>query len=143
MQGSWPRGFQGRSGKIAIQRLVMSGFLEKIENRNPLRLLEGYTIIEKDGQGSKISAGDRPGESGTGTDEGRKARPARQERDALLGTHEELVNELKEISKTIEDNETGLDESIALWRTRGAAIIRQKEDLLASAELKITMLGRD
>ncbi|HNI43013.1 MAG TPA: exodeoxyribonuclease VII small subunit, partial [Methanoregulaceae archaeon] len=56
----------------------------------------------------------------------------------MTKTYEELVNELKEIIKTIEDNETGLDESIALYE-RGAAIIRQCEDLLASAELKITM----
>ena len=60
----------------------------------------------------------------------------------MTKTYEELVNELKEIIKKIEDNETGLDESIALYE-RGAAIIRQCEDLLASAELKITMLGRD
>jgi exodeoxyribonuclease VII small subunit len=60
----------------------------------------------------------------------------------MTKTYEELVNELKEIIKAIEDNETGLDESIALYE-HGAAIIRQCEDLLASAELKITMLGRD
>lgn len=60
----------------------------------------------------------------------------------MTKTYEELVNELKEIIKKIEDNETGLDESIGLYE-RGAVIIRQCEDLLASAELKITMLGRD
>src|SRR5690606_9083340 len=50
------------SGKIAIQRLVMSGFLEKIENRNPLRLLErGYAIIEKDGRGVKSVLAIEPG----------------------------------------------------------------------------------
>jgi exodeoxyribonuclease VII small subunit len=60
----------------------------------------------------------------------------------MTKTYEELVDELKEIIKKMEDNETGLDESIALYE-RGAVIIRQCEDLLASAELKITMLGRD
>ena len=50
------------SGKIAIQRLVMSGFLEKIENRNPLRLLErGYAIIEKDGRAVKSVRAIEPG----------------------------------------------------------------------------------
>jgi exodeoxyribonuclease VII small subunit len=60
----------------------------------------------------------------------------------MTKTYEELVNELKEIIKKIEDNDTGLDESIALYE-RGAVIIRECEDLLASAELKVTMLGRD
>ncbi|HNY88615.1 MAG TPA: exodeoxyribonuclease VII large subunit [Methanoregulaceae archaeon] len=50
------------SGKIAIQRLVISGFLEKIENRNPLRLLErGYAIIEKDGRAVKSVQAIEPG----------------------------------------------------------------------------------
>lgn len=57
-------------------------------------------------------------------------------------TYEELVGELKEIIRKIEDNDTGLDESIALYE-RGAVIIRECEEILASAELKITMLGRD
>ena len=50
------------TGKIAIQRLVISGFLEKIENRNPLRLLErGYAIIEKDGRAVKSVRAIEPG----------------------------------------------------------------------------------
>jgi exodeoxyribonuclease VII small subunit len=57
-------------------------------------------------------------------------------------SYEELISELKEIVRKIEDNETGLDESIALYE-QGAAILKQCEDLLASAELKITMLGRE
>jgi exodeoxyribonuclease VII small subunit len=57
-------------------------------------------------------------------------------------SYEELISELKEIVRKIEDNETGLDESIALYE-QGAVILKQCEDLLASAELKITMLGRD
>jgi exodeoxyribonuclease VII small subunit len=57
-------------------------------------------------------------------------------------SYEELISELKEIIRKIEDNETGLDESIALYE-RGAVILKQCEELLSSAELKITMLGRD
>lgn len=60
----------------------------------------------------------------------------------MTKSYEELISELKEIVRKIEDNETGLDESIALYE-RGALIIRQCEELLASAELKISMLGRD
>ncbi|HIH26906.1 MAG TPA: exodeoxyribonuclease VII small subunit [Methanoregulaceae archaeon] len=60
----------------------------------------------------------------------------------MAKTYEELVGELKDIIRKIEDNDTGLDESIALYE-RGAVIIRQCEELLASAELKISMLGRD
>ncbi|KUG15851.1 exodeoxyribonuclease vii small subunit [hydrocarbon metagenome] len=60
----------------------------------------------------------------------------------MTKTYEELVGELKDIIRKIEDNDTGLDESIALYE-RGAVIIRQCEELLASAELKISMLGRD
>ncbi len=60
----------------------------------------------------------------------------------MTKSYEELISELKDIVKKIEDNETGLDESIALYE-RGALIISQCEELLASAELKISMLGRD
>jgi exodeoxyribonuclease VII small subunit len=60
----------------------------------------------------------------------------------MTKSYEELISELKEIVRKIEDNETGLDESITLYE-RGAVIIRQCEELLASAELKISMLGRD
>lgn len=42
----------------------------------------------------------------------------------------------------MEDNETTLDESIALYE-RGAILVRQCEKLLESAEMKISMLGRD
>jgi len=60
----------------------------------------------------------------------------------MTKSYEELISELKEIVRKIEDNETGLDESIVLYE-RGAVIIKQCEELLASAELKISMLGRD
>lgn len=52
------------SAKIALQRLVLSGIEEKIEGRNPLRVIErGFAIIEKDGRAVKsvqgITEGDR------------------------------------------------------------------------------------
>ncbi|HEU17534.1 MAG TPA: exodeoxyribonuclease VII small subunit [Methanolinea sp.] len=56
--------------------------------------------------------------------------------------YEELLGELKEIVRKMEDNETTLDESIALYE-RGAILVRQCEELLESAEMKISMLGRD
>lgn len=55
---------------------------------------------------------------------------------------EDLMKELKEILAKIEDNQTGLDEAIALYE-RGAVLVRQAEEILASAEMKITMVGRD
>jgi len=55
---------------------------------------------------------------------------------------EDLIKELKEILARIEDSQTGLDEAIALYE-RGAVLVRQAEDLLASAEMKITMVGRE
>jgi len=56
--------------------------------------------------------------------------------------YEELLGELKEIVRKMEDNETTLDESIALYE-RGAILVRQCEELLESAEMKVSMLGRD
>jgi exodeoxyribonuclease VII small subunit len=56
--------------------------------------------------------------------------------------YEDLMKELKEILQKIEDRDTGLDDAIVLYE-RGAVLIRQAEEVLASAELKITMLGRD
>ncbi|MDH7511208.1 MAG: exodeoxyribonuclease VII small subunit [Methanolinea sp.] len=60
----------------------------------------------------------------------------------MTQTFEDLMKEIKEILQKIEDNQTGLDEAIALYE-RGAVLIRQAEEILAGAELKITMLGRD
>jgi exodeoxyribonuclease VII small subunit len=56
--------------------------------------------------------------------------------------YEDLLGELKEIVRKMEDNGTTLDESIALYE-RGAILVRQCEELLESAEMKISMLGRD
>ncbi|HUK92749.1 MAG TPA: exodeoxyribonuclease VII small subunit [Methanomicrobiales archaeon] len=50
---------------------------------------------------------------------------------------EEMLAELKEVVKKMEDPDTGLDESIALYE-RGAALIRECEQKLAEAELKVT-----
>ncbi|MDI9632709.1 MAG: exodeoxyribonuclease VII small subunit [Methanolinea sp.] len=52
------------------------------------------------------------------------------------------MKEIKEIIEKIEDSQTGLDESIALYE-RGSVLIRKAEEILANAELKITMLGRE
>ncbi|HOP66278.1 MAG TPA: exodeoxyribonuclease VII small subunit [Methanoregulaceae archaeon] len=56
--------------------------------------------------------------------------------------YEDLLGELKEIVRKMEDNATTLDESIALYE-RGAILVRECEELLESAEMKISMLGRD
>jgi exodeoxyribonuclease VII small subunit len=56
--------------------------------------------------------------------------------------YEDLMNELRDIVKKIEDPETSLDESITLYE-RGAVLVKECEELLSSAELKITTLGRD
>jgi exodeoxyribonuclease VII large subunit len=46
------------SSKIAMQRLILSGFDEKIKGRDPLRILDrGYAIIEKDGRVIKSTEG--------------------------------------------------------------------------------------
>ena len=50
---------------------------------------------------------------------------------------EEMLGELKDVVKKMEDPDTGLDESIALYE-RGATLIRECEKKLAEAELKVT-----
>jgi exodeoxyribonuclease VII small subunit len=50
---------------------------------------------------------------------------------------EEMLEELKELVKKMEDPDTGLDESMALYE-RGAYLIRECERKLAEAELKVT-----
>lgn len=56
-------------------------------------------------------------------------------------TYEDLVTELKEIVRKIENGETGLEESIALYE-QGSRLVRECEKMLESAELKITELSR-
>ena len=60
----------------------------------------------------------------------------------MTQTYEELITELREIVKRIEDRETPLEESITLYE-RGSAIIKQCEDLLQKAELRISEVSRD
>jgi len=55
---------------------------------------------------------------------------------------EELLEELRQVMRKIEDPETGLDESIELYE-KGAALIRQCEEVLTRAELKISELGEE
>jgi len=55
----------------------------------------------------------------------------------MTGKFEEMLGELKDVVKKMEDPDTGLDESIALYE-RGAALIRECEKKLAEAELKVT-----
>ena len=50
---------------------------------------------------------------------------------------EEMLGELRDVVKKMEDPDTGLDESIALYE-KGAALIRECEMKLAEAELKVT-----
>lgn len=55
--------------------------------------------------------------------------------------YEELIGELKEIVRKMEDGNTSLDEMITLYE-QGMVLVRQCEDRLAEAEVKITELGR-
>ncbi len=56
--------------------------------------------------------------------------------------YEELIAELKDIVKKIEDSETNLDEMILLYE-QGTVIIKQCEDRLNEAEMKISKLGKE
>lgn len=60
----------------------------------------------------------------------------------MTETYEDLLKELKSIVQKIEDDETGLDESIALYE-RGALLVKRCEEMLESAELKISQLGEN
>jgi exodeoxyribonuclease VII small subunit len=55
---------------------------------------------------------------------------------------EELLEELRQVMRKIEDPETGLDESIEMYE-KGAALIRQCEEVLTRAELKVSELGEE
>lgn len=60
----------------------------------------------------------------------------------MTKTYEELVSELRDVVRQLEDDGTGLDDCIRLYE-RGAVLVRQCEVLLTTAELKISELGRD
>lgn len=59
-----------------------------------------------------------------------------------MKTYEELVTELKGIVARIEEGEVSLDESIALYE-QGMTLIKQCEELLNDAEVKITTLTKN
>lgn len=56
--------------------------------------------------------------------------------------YEELINELKEIVRKIEDSETNLDDMVKLYE-QGTIIIKQCEERLSEAEVKISKLGKE
>ncbi len=60
----------------------------------------------------------------------------------MTKTYEELVTELRDVVRQLEDDRTGLDECIQLYE-RGAILVRRCEELLTTAEMKISELGRD
>lgn len=56
--------------------------------------------------------------------------------------YEEMITELKEIVKKIEDSETSLDEMVSLYE-QGISIVRLCEERLSDAEMKISKLGSE
>jgi exodeoxyribonuclease VII small subunit len=60
----------------------------------------------------------------------------------MMETYEQRIEKLKQIIEKIEDGNTSLDESIRLYE-QGAALVKQCENLLAEAQVKITTLSRD
>ena len=56
--------------------------------------------------------------------------------------YEELIGELKEIVKKMEESSTSLDEMITLHE-QGMVLVKQCEERLNEAEVKITELGRE
>lgn len=57
-------------------------------------------------------------------------------------SYETKVEQLKKIIEKIEDGNTHLDESIRLYE-QGAALVKQCEEILNEAEVRITTLSRD
>ncbi|MDD1673427.1 MAG: exodeoxyribonuclease VII small subunit [Methanomicrobiales archaeon] len=57
-------------------------------------------------------------------------------------TYEQMIDELRNIVRKIDDNSTSLDESIALYE-QGIHLINACEEILNGAELKITELTRE
>lgn len=56
--------------------------------------------------------------------------------------YEDLIIELKEIVRKIEDSETSLDEMVSLYE-QGTIIIKHCEERLSEAEVKISRLGKE
>jgi exodeoxyribonuclease VII small subunit len=59
-----------------------------------------------------------------------------------MKTYEQMMAELREIVRKIDDPATSLDESIALY-DQGITLIKTCEEILNSAELRITELTRE
>jgi exodeoxyribonuclease VII small subunit len=57
-------------------------------------------------------------------------------------TYEQMMVELREIVRKIDDSSTSLDESIALYE-QGILLIQACEQILTTAELKITELTQE
>ncbi|HNQ32251.1 MAG TPA: exodeoxyribonuclease VII small subunit [Methanoculleus sp.] len=60
----------------------------------------------------------------------------------MTKTFEEMLEELRGIVRRLEDGDASLEESISIYE-RGALLVKQCEDLLGAAEMKLTELGRD
>lgn len=60
----------------------------------------------------------------------------------MTETFEEKLEELRKIVRRLEEGDASLEESIAIYE-RGALLVKQCEDLLTSAEMKLTEIGRD
>ncbi len=60
----------------------------------------------------------------------------------MTETSETKIEQLRKIIDKIDDGTTSLDESIRLYE-QGAALVKQCEDMLNEAEVKITTLSRD
>jgi len=60
----------------------------------------------------------------------------------MTETFEEKLEELRKSVRRLEEGDASLEESIAIYE-RGALLVKQCEDLLTSAEMKLTELGRD
>ena len=60
----------------------------------------------------------------------------------MTKTFEEMLEELRGIVRRLEDGDGSLEESIAMYE-RGALLVKQCEDLLGEAEMKLAELGRD
>ncbi len=58
----------------------------------------------------------------------------------MTETFEEMLGELREIVRKLEDGDGSLEESIAMYE-RGALLVKQCENLLTDAEMKLTKLG--
>ena len=60
----------------------------------------------------------------------------------MTETYETKIEQLRKIIEKIDDGTTSLDESMRLYE-QGAVLVKQCEDMLHEAEVKITTLSRD